>query len=573
MLSLMLLTANQREKQILHLAFEQHKIKVVDAEPDHASYIKALQYSPDVVLMEFPSYYTEQLHFAKNMSNSIAKKKKLLIIAYGGKMVSAEERALSANGVQHYLVRPLKFSMVMKYLEQHLGLFAPEKIVWKDNDKISDGEDYLETLLNVDILPTQKLELLSEKISSLLAFPFTVMRVLQLTEDSKSGADDLAKVITADPVISASILKMANTVFYASRNRRITTIKDAIIRIGFTETKHLTMAMSVMNTVSEKTESLGFDRLQFWFHCLSVAVISENISKGIGRLNPSEMFLAGLLHSFGVILLDEFFPELFEKLLIKTTDKGISFVETEKELMVVTHNDLTLRLFDLWKIPAQISSAIKFSDKLDEIIFKDESNITDDELRGLVVAVADRITKSSSLGNECDLVVSTLSPEVFDLIKKPRGIDDEFISNIARQIEIFRKFLKIDDTNDDQPESIKDVKILLITKPLPFFTPAELYVKSLGIEVERYSEEVDLNEYHEKFTFAIFVYENDINEDEIARIEPVKSTDRLPIRSIIMAGNAPKESTEKRIFLDNSLDLRFLSVAIQQIIEPDIVTE
>lgn len=570
MLSLMLLTANQREKQILHLAFEQHKIKVVDAEPDHASYIKALQYSPDIVLMEFPSYYTEQLHFARNMSNSIAKKKKLLIIAYGGKMVAAEERALAANGVKHYLVRPLKFSMVMKYLEQHLGLFAPEKIVWKNSDKIKDTEDYMETLLNVDVLPTQKLDLLSDKISSLLAFPFTVMKVLQLTEDSKSGADDLAKVITADPVISASILKMANTVFYASRNRRISTIKDAIIRIGFTETKHLTMAMSVMNTVSDKTDNLGFDRLQFWFHCLSVAVISENISRSLNKLNSSEMFLAGLLHSFGVILLDEFFPELFEKLLIKTTDKGISMLETEKELMIVTHNDLTLRLFDRWKIPAQISSALKFSEKIDDIIIKEEGNITEEELSGLVVAVADRITKASALGNECDLVVPALSEDVFNLIKKPRGIDDAFVSDISRQIEIFRKFLKIEDANEDM-NSLQSVRVLLVSKPLPFFTPAELYVKSLGLEVQRYSDDADPDTYHETFAFAIFMYESNFDEAEVAKIEKFRSTERLPMKSIILTDNPPESSSENRIFLDNTLDLRFLSVAIQQIIEPPVV--
>ncbi len=569
MLSLMLLTANVRERQILHLAFEQHQIKVIEAEPDHASYIKALQYSPDIVVMEFPSYYTEQLHFSKNISNSLTKKKKVLIIGYGHKMVPAEERALSTNGVKHYLNRPLKFSLVMKHLEKHLGVFAPEKIVWKNKKKDSkaDEEDYVEILFNIDILPTKKIDILSEKITALMAFPFTVMKVLQLTEDSKSGASDLGKVILADPVISASILKLANTVFYASRNRRISTIKDAIIRIGFTETKHLTMAMSVMNSLSSDTDNIGFNRLEFWYHSLSVAVVAEKLSKNIPTLNSSEMFLTGLLHSFGIVLLDEFFPDLFEQLLIKTTDRGGAFLQTERDLMIVTHNDLTFKLFEEWKIPPQISAGIKFSEEVSSIIDKEPGNITSDEMSGLVLNIADQLVKTLSLGNECDVVVTHINKALFELISLRNGITQNFIDSFLHEIAVFRKFLKLEELDEDVTLSGTGHSILMIAPPLPFFTPAEFYFQQLGFTITRFSESEDHSEYDEKFDFTLFWYENQPNETEISAIQKIRDINRYPITSIVVSGASLEKEAEKRYNFENRMDLRFLNVTAQKIIE------
>lgn len=567
MLTLMLVTANEREKKILNMAFEQHQIKVIEAQPDHASYIKALQYSPDIVLLEFPSYYTEQLHFSNNINNSVSKKKKILIIGYGAKMVSAEERALQANGVKHYLIRPLKFSLVMKHIEEHLGVFAPEKIVWKSKNSSDIEENYIETMFNIDVLPTKKLEILSERIDSLLAFPFTVLRVLQLADDESSGASDLAQVINADPVISANIIKLANTVFFASRNRRIATIKDAIIRIGFKETKHLTMAMSVMNLLGEETDNIGFDRMEFWYHSLAVAVISERLSKGVNKVNSAEMFLNGLLHAFGIILLDEFFADLFERLLTKTTDKGGSFLETEKELMIVTHNDLTQRLFEKWKIPPQISDGIKNADNINSIIEKSPDNITEEEYRGIILYFADILAKSLGIGSECDFYIPKVESEIFDLLKLSTGINANFIESVSQDVDLFRRFLKLEEPDSDNLIG-RDRKILLLAPPPPYFSPAEWYFQSLGFEIVRFKETEDHSTYNEQFTFVLFCFAGNVDMNKVNKIMDLRNAERMPLQSIIISEDETPEEKQNCYHFESSMDLRLLLITAQEIITP-----
>ena len=565
-LILMLITSNQREKQILHLAFEQHGATVVDAEPNHASYIKALQYTPDVILIDFPQQYTDELNFIKNIKNGLSKKKRLIAIGYGKNMVVGEQKALTANGIAFYLTRPLKFSLIIQHLENHFSPFAPEKMIWKKQDSLEEDENYLDVMFNIDILPTRKLEILCERISSLMAFPFTVMRVLQLTEDNNSGASDLAKVILADPVISANVLKMANTVFYASKNRRISTIKDAIIRIGFTETKHITMAMSVMNLLSADNDNIGFDRMQFWYHSISVAVLCEKISKDIPGINSSEMFLTGLLHSFGIILLDEFFPDLFKELLIATTDKATTFLEASKEKTVITYNDLTYRLFEGWKIPSSITEAIKNSDNLDEIVIKEPQNITPEETKGIVLYIADIVVKSLKLGNECDEVVTYIDRDLFTLVSKSNGISNQLKDTILHDIDIYKKFLKIEDNvNIDKKEN---GDILLVSPPPPFFIPAEHYLERLGYTIVRFSESVDHDEYNEKFTAVIFWFEDIVDSTKIEAFKNIRGGNRDKLPTISFSIDFEKYTTNNETgeyYFNNIVDLRTLLVTLTEI--------
>jgi len=560
----MLITANERERKILNLAFTQHQIEVVEAEPDRASYIKALQYTPDVVLIEFPQTYSEQLHFARNVSSALSKKKKLLLIGYGRKMISGEMRALTESGVKHHLERPLKFSLVMGFLEKHFEVFAPDMMVWKKNKNSSSSDgNYIEQLFNVDVLPTQKLDMLSDRIQSLMAFPFTVMQVLQLTENEQSGAGDLSKVINADPVISANILKLANTVFFASRNRKITTIKDSIIRIGFTETKHLVMAMSVMDSMGTDTDNLGFNRVEFWYHSISVAVIAEHLSKDLVDVNGSEMFLAGLLHSFGTILLDEFFADLFKELLLITTDRGGTFIDTQRELMVITDLDLTCRLFESWNIPPAIANAVKNSDKVSDILLKDPSSVNSEEKTGLIIHVADRLAKSLSLGQECDQVVTHIESDILDLISKKTGILPGFINTVAHEIKIFKKFFNLKDITVELTD--KSPEILLIAPPLPFFTPAEYFVASEGFRVIRIKESVDHEEYRERFSAAIFWCKEERDDKLIEAIQKLRTANGESLPALVFSSDEETETRNGCQYFHNTLDLRLLKIALEEL--------
>jgi HD-like signal output (HDOD) protein len=433
----MLVSENERETQILKMAFEQRGVTVLSSKAKYQNYIKALQYLPDIILMELPRPYLQQVHFAELIKNH-KKARRIPMIGYGDTIDASEKNGIVKVGINYYFERPLKFTQMIRVIETLLKQFNKNLDA---KPQAQDKEKDIELLLATDTLPLKKIEIITSYVSSMLAFPFTVAKVLSLAESEKAAASDLSRVIESDPVLSAQILKLSNSVLFASLNRRISTIKDAIVRIGFRETKRLVMSMSVMQLFDQDNKSLGFDRVGFWCHSLACAVIAERLARRVGTVNSDEVFLAGLLHDFGIIVLDEFFPSLFAKVLEDTANSGGLFIEREKMLLGIHHNDVLGELFSKWKLPELVREGIVR--QYDAESYKDAID-TPEKKYAVCVAMGNILAKTVSLGRECDQHVTPLPNQFFSFVKMPTGFSKSFLEEVYHELNLYREFLKID---------------------------------------------------------------------------------------------------------------------------------
>lgn len=250
-----------KETQILVTAFKQYGYDIKCFKPNYDNYIKIIQFSPTLLLLELPTHYSEQIKFI-SLVRSHPKIKKLPIFAYGIERNEKELLLLKNSGMTKYFSRPLKFSEIIKTIESLL----PEKVKeLSKNENAIDEEGDINVFKDPQIASERKLQILTSHASTFLAFPFAVTRALSVSNDPKSGAGDLANTIMADPVVSSQILKMSNTVFYAKSGDRIASIKDAIVRIGFNETRRLVLCVGVMEIFGKDDRSYGFDRKSFGY--------------------------------------------------------------------------------------------------------------------------------------------------------------------------------------------------------------------------------------------------------------------------------------------------------------------
>lgn len=521
MIGLMLMTHNKREGQILKMAFEQLHVKVIVSSPSYANYVKSLQYMPDVIIMELPRTHQQEVQFSELIRKN-KRTQKVPIIGYGNTIPEGMKTSLSKNGISNYMNRPLKFSLLMTSIQKYLAQVNKAIDDFPAKDTGEKDED-VRLILDPSTLPVKKIELMVKHISGLMAFPFTVAKVLKLAGSEKSGANDLAKVIEADPVISANILKVSNTVFFASANRRISSVKDAIVRIGFTETKRITMAMGVMDSVGAESNSFGFDRMKFWMHSLSTAIISERIAKRLGGISTDEAFLAGLLHDFGIILLDEFFPTIFQKILEKTTDNASRFIAAERNLITITHNDVVRELFDNWKLPSSTSEAITSHYS----ILKTEKRFTElNDKISMCVEIGNILSKCYHNGEGTDQYVYPIENWVFSSLKMPSGPNKDFFKDIENELTMYMKFLKI--------EEEKEIKNSAFVKSIGFycsgtraFNTAEAYLISQGHEVTRINpSEEGYSEHDQKYDAIVIGAEKEMTEEEF---KPLSMIIKKPI--------------------------------------------
>ncbi len=126
--------------------------------------------------------------------------------------------------------------------------------------------------------------------------PESFSRIRARIDCDDSDAKDLAVVIRTDQVISATVLRIANSTHYNKMGRPVRTLTQAITRLGFKETGHIVMASALLYGF---TLPFGMNHIRaLWAHAFAVGLICERMAKA-HNLNPEELFMAGLLHDIG----------------------------------------------------------------------------------------------------------------------------------------------------------------------------------------------------------------------------------------------------------------------------------
>ena len=122
--------------------------------------------------------------------------------------------------------------------------------------------------------------------------------------DPYANLNRVVQVIGVEPLISSKLLKLANSVAFNPSGQTISELSPAISRLGFeaVRTTSLAVAMDQMLKSRNLTAFDGISR-NAWEHSLRVAAISRVLARRIGRINPDEAMLAGLVHDIGIFYL------------------------------------------------------------------------------------------------------------------------------------------------------------------------------------------------------------------------------------------------------------------------------
>ena len=140
----------------------------------------------------------------------------------------------------------------------------------------------------------ESLKRITQSIINLPTLPTVVAKMLEIIDDPKSSARALGRLINNDQVLTARILRLANSAFYGFPNP-ISTINLAIVVLGFETIKNLGLSVTVIDRFarSGKDDEL-LDYTRFWEHSVGVAVASRMIARMHGfRAIEGEAFVAG----------------------------------------------------------------------------------------------------------------------------------------------------------------------------------------------------------------------------------------------------------------------------------------
>jgi len=171
---------------------------------------------------------------------------------------------------------------------------------------------------------------------------------------------DVAAIIRQDPVIAARVLRAANSAAYIGRSP-VSSIRDALLRLGLARIRRLALVASLYDAVPVRGTRAA--REIFWRHSLAVAHGSEIIARHAiaapDDLDPESIFLAGLLHDLGLLVLESHYPKEASAVKSYAEAKGVALCLAELEVLQTDHGELGALLATHWTMPESIASAIR----------------------------------------------------------------------------------------------------------------------------------------------------------------------------------------------------------------------
>jgi len=194
----------------------------------------------------------------------------------------------------------------------------------------------------------RKPEDLVKGVVKLISLPEIYIRESQILEDQNHNAKQLGDIISHDPALTARILRIVNSAYY-SLAAKIELVSRAVSVIGEDDLRNLVLATSAVDTFKRIPNQL-VDIDLFWRHSVHTGIVSRLLSKHCNILHGERLFVAGMLHDIGKLILYFKEPELSQQVLIAAAESDGQLYRSEQEIIGFTHGDVGAALIDAWQL-------------------------------------------------------------------------------------------------------------------------------------------------------------------------------------------------------------------------------
>lgn len=255
------------------------------------------------------------------------------------------------------------------------------------------------------------IEKVIKKIDKLPEVFYIAVKVSQMLDDPDVNAQELGRTISLDQSLTTQILKLCNSAHYGF-SRNITSIHDAIVKMGFKTLKSLVFMAVSHGTLSKELQGYSLGKGDLWKNSISCAVYAKQLAIMTNYKDPELAFTAGLLRDIGKLMIHEYVGVNYNTIVEKVTSDNISFCDAEKEILGFSHTEIGSAMAKKWNFPNVLVDVIKYH-HIPELAI--EQGCEDPKLVSLV-HVADSISMILGVGMGSDGMMYNFSLKALDCI-------------------------------------------------------------------------------------------------------------------------------------------------------------
>jgi len=252
--------------------------------------------------------------------------------------------------------------------------------------------------------------------------PNISQKLIALRDDPDADIPSLAKIISIDPSLTGKLIRYATSPLFGF-GKKIDSIEAAISTVlGFDKALHMALAFDTGNAFNIPAHGpIGLQSI--WRQSLLCAALTQKLAASVAPASqPSAgmMYMGGLLHNIGYLILGHLFREEFDILNKSAKDnKKIPLLILEERVLGLAHADIGVWLMREWSMPAELIVACYEHHNQN---YRGQYFVYPN-----LILLANRLLKRYEIGDEAEVF---LPPPILDKL----GLDEEFAVSALDEI-------------------------------------------------------------------------------------------------------------------------------------------
>ena len=189
------------------------------------------------------------------------------------------------------------------------------------------------------------------------SMPNISQKLIAIRDKPDADIKSLTDIIRMDPGLTGKLVRYATSPFFGF-GKKIDSIESAVSNVlGFDKALHMALAFDTGNAFDVPSQGpIGLKNT--WRHALYCAALTQQLTVKVApasRPSAGLMYMAGLLHNVGFLLLGHLFREEFN-LLNKSAHENskLSLQTLEGRVLGLAHADIGVWLMREWSMPAEL---------------------------------------------------------------------------------------------------------------------------------------------------------------------------------------------------------------------------
>jgi HD-like signal output (HDOD) protein len=258
----------------------------------------------------------------------------------------------------------------------------------------------------------------------LVSLPEIFYQIEAVINNPRSSAFQIAEVISKDPSLSAKLLRIVNSAFYGFP-KQVDTISRAVAMVGSDQLHLLTLGTSVIALFRDIPSTL-MNMGWFWKHSLACGITARLIGSYKNFLNIEQLFISGLLHDLGKLIIFKNHPREAAAALNQAGRSESFHYLMEQTLLGFDHLQVGLALAEKWKLPLSLQQAI--GGHHDPLRYPPSVD-------SAVVHMADNLVNALGYGSSGEHLVAPGVVDVCEFLRLPRGFLERLVPLINQQVD------------------------------------------------------------------------------------------------------------------------------------------